>query len=46
MMSSTAKLAGDYVKSHSGKVNDLMARDAISVTDTTAVADIAPVTGD
>jgi CBS domain-containing protein len=40
-MSSTAKLAGDYVKSHSGKVKDVMTRDVISITDTTAVADIA-----
>src|SRR6516162_5073466 len=41
MMASTKKLAGDYVKSHSGKVRDVMTRDVISVTETTPVADIA-----
>ena len=41
MMSSIAKLAEDYVKSHSRKVKDVMTRDVISVTDTPAVADIA-----
>ncbi len=41
MMASTNKLAGDYVKSHSGEVRDVMTRDVISVTDTTPVADIA-----
>jgi CBS-domain-containing membrane protein len=41
MMASTNKLAGDYVKSHSGKVRDVMTRDVISVTETTPVADIA-----
>lgn len=41
MMSSTAKLAGDYIKSHSGKVKDVMTEDVISVTETTPVADIA-----
>jgi CBS domain-containing protein len=41
MMSSTNKLAGDYIKSHSGKVKDVMTRDVISVADTTPVADIA-----
>jgi CBS domain-containing protein len=41
MVSSTNKLAGDYVKSHSGKVKDVMTRDVISVVDTTPVADIA-----
>jgi CBS domain-containing protein len=41
MMASTNKLAGDYVKSHSGKVKDVMTRDVISVTETTPVADIA-----
>jgi CBS domain-containing protein len=41
MMASTNKLAGDYIKSHSGKVKDVMTRDVISVTDTTPVADIA-----
>jgi CBS domain-containing protein len=37
------KLAGDYIKSHSGKVKDVMTRDVISVVDTTPVADIAVV---
>ena len=41
MMASTNQLAGDYVKSHSGKVKDIMTRDVISVTETTPVADIA-----
>jgi CBS domain-containing protein len=41
MMSSTAKLADDYIKSHSGKVKDVMTKYVISVTDTTPVADIA-----
>jgi CBS-domain-containing membrane protein len=41
MMASTNQLAGDYIKSHSGKVKDVMTRDVISVTDTTSVADIA-----
>ena len=41
MMSSTNKLAGDYIKSHSGKVKDVMTRDVIGVVDTTPVADIA-----
>ena len=41
MMASTNKLAGDYIKSHSGKVNDVMTRDVVSVTETTPVADIA-----
>jgi CBS domain-containing protein len=41
MMASTNKLAGDYVKSHSGKVRDVMTRDVISVTEITPVADIA-----
>jgi CBS domain-containing protein len=41
MMSSTAKLAGDYIKSHSGRVKDVMTKDVISVTETTPVADIA-----
>ena len=41
MMASTNKLAGDYVKSHSGKVKDVMTHDVISVTDMTPVADIA-----
>ncbi len=41
LMSSTNELAGDYIKSHSGRVADVMTRDVISVTDTTPVADIA-----
>ncbi len=41
MMASTNKLAGDYVKSHSGKVKDVMTRDVVSVIETTPVADIA-----
>jgi CBS domain-containing protein len=41
MMASTNKLAGDYIKSHSGKVKDVMTRNVLSVTETTAVADIA-----
>jgi CBS domain-containing protein len=41
MMSSTSKLAGEYIKSHSGKVKDVMTRDVLSVTEATLVADIA-----
>jgi CBS domain-containing protein len=41
MMSSTNKLAGDYIKSHSAKVKDVMTRDVLSVTEETPVADIA-----
>jgi len=41
MMTSTNQLAGEYIKSHSAKVTDVMTRDVISVTDTTPVADIA-----
>jgi CBS domain-containing protein len=41
VMTSTNKLAGDYIKSHSGKVKDVMTRNIISVTETTPVADIA-----
>jgi CBS domain-containing protein len=41
MMSSTNKLAGEYIKSHSGKVTDVMTRDVLSVTEETPVADIA-----
>ena len=41
MMASTNKLADDYIKSHSGKVKDVMTRVVISVTETTPVADIA-----
>jgi CBS domain-containing protein len=41
MMASTNQLVGEYLKSHSGRVKDVMTRDVISVTDTTPVADIA-----
>ena len=41
MMASTSKLAGDYVKSHGGKVKDVMTLDVLTVTETTPVADIA-----
>ena len=41
MIASTDKLAGDYIKSHSGKVKDVMTRNVLSVTETTSVADIA-----
>ena len=41
MVASTNRLATEYVKSHSGKVKDVMTRDVISVTDETPVADIA-----
>jgi CBS domain-containing protein len=41
MMASTNKLAGDYIKSHSGKVKDIMTRNVLSVPETTPVADIA-----
>ena len=41
MMASTNQLAGEYLKSHSGRVKDVMTRDVVSVTDTTPVADIA-----
>src|SRR5271166_2799102 len=41
MIASTNELAGDYVKSHSGAVKDVMTRDVISVTDTTDLAEIA-----
>lgn len=41
MMASTNQLAGDYIKSHSGKVKDVITRAVISVTETTPVADIA-----
>src|ERR1700758_4648083 len=41
MMSSTNKLAGEYIKSHSGKVKDVMTHDVLSVTEVTPVADIA-----
>jgi CBS domain-containing protein len=41
MVSSTNKLAGEYIKSHSGKVKDVMTRDVLSVTEETPVADVA-----
>jgi CBS domain-containing protein len=41
MVSSTNKLAGEYIKSHSAKVKDVMTRDVLSVTEETPVADIA-----
>ena len=41
MVSSTNKLAGEYIKSHSGKVKDVMTRDVLSVTEEIPVADIA-----
>jgi CBS domain-containing protein len=41
LLTSTNQLAAEYVKSHSDKVRDVMTRDVISVTDATAVADIA-----
>jgi CBS domain-containing protein len=43
MAAATNQLAADYIKSHGGKVKDVMTRDVISVTDTTPVADIAAV---
>jgi CBS-domain-containing membrane protein len=41
MVASTNQLAGEYVKSHSTSVKDVMTRDVISVTEETPVADIA-----
>jgi CBS domain-containing protein len=41
MVSSTNELAGEYIKSHSGKVKDIMTRGVLSVTEETPVADIA-----
>src|SRR5690349_3913221 len=41
MVSSTNRLAGEYIKSHSGKVKDVMTRDVLSVTEDAPVADIA-----
>jgi CBS domain-containing protein len=41
MVASTNRLAAEYVKSHSGRVKEVMTRDVISVTDETPVADIA-----
>src|SRR5215468_7886135 len=37
MVASTNKLAGDYVKSHSGRVKDVMTRDVLSVSEMTSV---------
>lgn len=41
MIASTDQAAGDYVKTHSHSVADVMTRDVLSVEDTTSVADIA-----
>jgi CBS domain-containing protein len=41
MMASTNRLAEDYIKSHGGKVKDVMTHDVLSVTEETPVADIA-----
>lgn len=41
MVASTNQLAGEYAKSHSGKVQDVMTRDVISVTEETPVGDVA-----
>jgi len=41
MVASTNRLAGDYIKSHSTKVKDVMTRDVIAVSNTTPLADIA-----
>jgi CBS domain-containing protein len=41
MVASTNQLAGEYVKSHSGKVKDVMTRGVISVIEEMPVADIA-----
>ena len=41
MMASANRLAGDYIKSHSVQVKDVMTRNVLSVTEETAVADIA-----
>src|SRR5215467_281787 len=41
MMASTNKLAEDYIKSHSGKVKDVMTRNVLSVAETTPIGDIA-----
>src|SRR6516162_5964590 len=40
-LSATDELAGDYIKSHGGKVADVMTRDVVSVSEETPVADIA-----
>lgn len=41
MMTSTNRLAEDYIQSHGSKVKDVMTRDVLSVTEKTPVADIA-----
>jgi len=41
MVSSTNQLASDYIKSHSGKVKDVMTRDVLSVIEDSPVSDIA-----
>jgi len=41
MMTSTNKLADDYIRSHSGKVADVMTRHVVSVPETASVAEIA-----
>lgn len=41
MMATRRQLATEYIKSHSDKVTDVMTRDVISVTEETAVSDIA-----
>jgi CBS domain-containing protein len=41
MVGSADQAAGDYIKSHSTSVRDVMARDVLSVVETTPVADIA-----
>src|SRR6516225_3474232 len=41
MMASTNKLAGDYIKSHSGRGKDVMTRNVLSVAETTPIGDIA-----
>jgi CBS domain-containing protein len=40
-LAATNQLAAEYIKSHGGKVEDVMTRDVVSVTDTTPLADIA-----
>src|SRR5271167_3646628 len=41
MVSSTNKLAGEYIQSHGSKVKDVMTRDVLSVTEETPITDIA-----
>src|SRR5713226_5157894 len=40
-LASDRDLARDYIKSHGGKVTDIMTRDVISVSDTAELSDIA-----